>query len=293
MYVSPIMPGVQYIPDHEIDLHAKPYTMDHNLGVQVSASGFIPRDYSKQPFGSLPNTSAFPTELLLDDQQIKERIEELERTKTDLVSLLQYLWDNKQWVGLNQDPTNYCWCFAVIHAIMILRAMAGEPFLRLSPFSVACIVKNFSNIGGWGGEANEQCVAEGVCAEEFWPFGIPGSGNVQSANMNAIRNGRQYLASSRENAKLHTVKEWWELGARNNRQKLSALCIPLPVPSGYNRIGHERCSVKATIQSNGTFGCVDLDSYTQRGEPDLKAFSINAMPADDAVVPRAITPSNK
>jgi hypothetical protein len=290
-YVSPITPGVLYIPDHELSLHAKPFA-ENEQGVLVSSSGFIARDYDKQPLGSIAGTTAFPAELLLDDQQLAERIEELERTKTDLVSLLQYLWDNKQWIGLNQDPTNYCWCFAVIHAIMILRAMAGEPFKRLSPFSVACFVKDFRNIGGWGGEANERCVSNGVCTEEFWPFGIPGSGNVQAANMNAIRNGRQYVESSKANAALHTVKEWWELEPRNNRQKLSALCIPLPVPSGYNQIGHERCSVKATRRSDGSFGVVDLDSYTQRGEPDLKEFSIRKMPADDAVIPRAITPSN-
>jgi hypothetical protein len=182
---------------------------------------------TRQPLGSIHGTTSFPSELLLDDKQIKERIEELERTKTDLVSLLQYLWANKQWIGLNQDPTNYCWCFAVIHAIMILRALSGEPFKRLSPFSVACIVKGFRNNGGWGGEANEQCVKEGVATEEFWPFGIPGSGKVQSANMAAF--DRKYLAPSRANAALHKVTEFWELEPNNDQQKLSALCIPLPV----------------------------------------------------------------
>lgn len=290
-YVSPPTPGVLYIPDDEIDLHAKTIA-DNERGEPQSSSGFIPRDYGRQPLGSLAGTTSFPPELLLDEKQIKERIEELERTGTDLVSLLKFLWKNKQWIGLNQNPTNYCWCFAVIHAIMILRALAGEPFKRLSPFSVAWIVKGGSNSGGWGGEANEQCVKEGVATEEFWPFGIPGSNDMSSANMNAIRNGRQWLQSSRANAALHKVDEFTELQPNNDLQKLSLLCIPLPVASGYNRIGHERCSVKATIQPNGSFGCVDLDSYTQDGEPDLKAFTLSSLPANDAVCPRSITPSN-
>jgi hypothetical protein len=229
---------------------------------------------------------------LLDDKQIRERIEELERTKTDLVSLLQAAWQAGQWIGLNQDPTNYCWCFAVIHAIMIDRMLAGEPFKRLSPFSVACIVKDFSNEGGWGGEANEQCVKEGVATEADWPFGKPGSDNLQSANMAAIRNGRQYLQSSRANAALHKVEEFWELKPNNAREKLSVLCIPLPVASGYNALGHERCSIKATILSNGGFGAIDLDSYTDDGSPDLKSYSMNSLHANDAVCPRAISPSN-
>jgi hypothetical protein len=289
VYVSPIVPGVIHHDDSDIARMASAVVLDDQ---GMSQHGYIPRDYNKQPLGSLHATNGFPSELLLDDKQIKERIEELERTGTDLVSLLNAAWAAKQWMGLNQDPTNFCWCFAVIHAIMINRMLAGEPFKRLSPFSVADIVKNFSNIGGWGGEANEQCVKEGVSTDEFFPFGIPGSANLQSANMNAIRNGRQYVQSSRANAALHKVTEFWELQPRNNQEKLSALCIPLPVASGYNRIGHERCSVKATILSNGAFGCIDLDSYTNDGSPDLKSFSLNSLPADDAVIPRVITASN-
>lgn len=288
MYVSPIIPGVVHHNEEEIARQAASVRVNGN---GVSTSGYVPRDYSKEPLGSLHGTTSFPSEFLLDDKQIKERIEELERTKTDLVSLLQYLWANKQWIGLNQDPTNYCWCFAVIHAIMILRAIAGEPFKRLSPFSVACIVKSFMNIGGWGGQANEQCVKEGVCTEAEWPFGIPGTGNVRSANMAAF--DRKYLAPSRANAALHKVTEFWELEPNNDQQKLSALCIPLPVASGYNRIGHERCSVKATVLPNGAFGCVDLDSYTQDGSPDLKSFPIRSLSANDAVIPRVINPSNQ
>lgn len=285
-YVSPITPGVVHIPDGEIDRHAKPIVAGQ------SSSGYIPRDYGKQPLGSITGTSSLPPEFLLDEKQIKERIEELERTKTDLVSLLQYAWTAKKFICLNQNPTNYCWCYAVIHAIMIDRLLAGEPFKRLSPFSVAWIVKGGSNSGGWGGEANEQCVKEGVADEEFWPMEKPGMSDRSAANMNAIRNGKQYLASSRANAALHKVTEFWELRPSNAIEKLSVLCIPLPVASGYNRIGHERCSVKATIQSNGSFGCVDLDSYTGDGSPDLKSFSIDSLPANDAVTPRVITPSN-
>lgn len=290
-YVSPIIPGVVHVDDSNFREHVKP-PGDNADGIEQSSTGFIPRDYAAQPLGSIPHTSGFPSSLLLDTQQAKERIQELERTKTDIVSLLQYAWDNKEWIGLNQDPTNFCWCFAVIHAIMICRLLAGEPFKRLSPFSVADIVKNFSNIGGWGGEANEQCVKEGVSTQEFWPFGDPGSNNLQSANMSAIRNGRQYLQSSRANASLHKVTEFWELKPRNWQEKLSALCIPVPVASGYNWMGHERCSVAAIILSNGDTGCIDLDSYTNDGSPDLKSLSSSRGAADDAVIPRTITPSN-
>jgi len=109
---------------------------------------------------------------------------------------------------------------------MIARLRANEPFVRLSPYSVAWIVKGGSNSGGWGGEANAQMVKEGVASEEFWPMEKPGTSDRSGANMNAIRNGRQYLAGSRANAALHKVTEFWELEPNNALQKLSVLCIP-------------------------------------------------------------------
>lgn len=291
MYISPIDPNIPHFEDDELHHLAYPLTVID--GVEQSTSGYIPRDYGNQPLGSITATSGFPQELLLDEKQIKERIEELERTKTDIVSLLQAACNQSvnKFICLNQNPTNYCWCYAVTHAVMIARLLANEPFVRLSPYSVACIVKNFSNIGGWGGEANEQMVKEGVADEKYWPMEKPGESNRSTANMNAIRNGRQYLAGSRANAAFHKVTEFWELKPNNAIEKLSVLCIPLPVASGYNQIGHERCSIKATILPNGAFGAIDLDSYTDDGGPDLKSYSMNGLRANDAVVPRVITPS--
>ena len=291
MYVSPIDPTIPHLDDSNIQHWVKP-TIINDDGQEQSATGYIPRDYDKQPLGSITATSAFPSHLILDDQQIKERIEQLERTGTDLVSLLKAACDAKKFICLNQNPTNYCWCYAVTHAVMIARFLANEPFVRLSPYSVACIVKNFQNNGGWGGEANEQMVKEGVADEKYWPMEQPGMPNRSEANMNAIRNGRQYLQSSRENAGFHKATEFWELQPSNAREKLSCLCIPLPVASGYNAIGHERCTIKATVLSNGKFGGIDLDSYTNDGSLDLKSYSIDSLRANDAVCPRVISPSN-
>lgn len=265
---------------------------------QCSPSGFIPRDFTQQPLGSGLGTTTLPQWALQQypRETWKERIEELAAKKMRIQDILTAACNRGQnpFVCLNQNPTNYCWCYAVIHAIMIQRELAGEPFIRLSPYSVACIVKNFGNIGGWGGEANEQCVKEGVADSQFWPMEDPSMSSSQrsSANMNAIRNGRQYLASSRANAALHKVSEFWDLESRNWAQKMACLLIPVPVASGYNWMGHERCSIDACILSNGDFGCVDLDSYTSDGKLDLKILASGRGAADDAVVPRSITPSN-
>lgn len=262
----------------------------------ASPSGYIPRDEHMQPLGSGLGTTTLPEWALnqYPRETWKERIAELAAKKMRIQDILQREFEAGRWLSLNQNPTNYCWCYAVIHAIMIQRVLAGEPFVRLSPYSVACIVKNFGNYGGWGSQANEQCVKEGVADEKYWPQERPGmsSSERSAANMNAIRNGRQYLAGSRANAGLKKVSEFWDLRSRNWEQKMAVLLIPMPVASGYNWMGHERCSIDACILSNGDYGCVDLDSYTQNGGLDLKVLSSSRGAADDQVVPRVVTPSD-
>lgn len=266
-------------------------------GRPQSVTGYVPRDYDAEPLGSGVGAKLLPQALLdkwPDEKVWKERFEELERKKQDIPSILKAAFDRGEWLSLNQDPTNYCWCYAVIHDIMIQRLLAGEPFVRLSPYSVACLVKNFQNIGGWGTQAMQQAVKDGVASEEFWPQERPGmsSSERRAANLNSIRNGRQYLESSRANAALHKVLEYYELPERSWAHKMACMCEPIPVASGYNRIGHERCTIAGVIMPNGQLGAVDLDSYTGDGSPDLKLYSSSFGSGEDMCSSRVILPSN-
>lgn len=286
-------PSIPVVTDDNWKDHVKPPSADG-----CSQSGYIPRDYESAPLGSLEGVNSVPQWALTQypKETWKERIAELAAKKMRIQDVLEAACSRpvNPFVCLNQNPTNYCWCYAVIHSIMIARELAGEPFIRLSPYSVACIVKNFSNNGGWGGEACEQAVKEGVADQKYWPMETPSmsSSERSSANMSAIRNGRQYLQSSRANAALHKVTEFWELKPRNWAEKMACLLIPLPVASGYSWMGHERCSIDACLMSNGDTGCVDLDSYTDDGKLDLKVLSSGRGSPDDAVCPLVITPSD-
>lgn len=271
---------------------------DDDSGRKVSRTGFVERDWDKDPLLSGYGAVELPQKLLdmyPDEKVWRERFKELEAKGQDIPTILQKSFEAGVWRGLNQNPTNYCWCYAVIHAIMIQRLLNGEPFFRLSPYSVACIVKNFSNNGGWGGEACAQVVREGVATEEFWPMEKPTmSGSERSsANMSAIRNGRQYLASSRANAAMKKCTEFNDVPARSIAHKMAALCVPLPIASGYNRIGHERCTIAGAVLSNSGLGYIDLDSYTDNGRPDLKVVANSFGAGEDMVIPRVGTPSDK
>ena len=74
------------------------------------------------------------------------------------------------------------------------------------------------------------------------------------------------------------------LGRRTLEQKIA---------SGYNRIGHERCTIAGVVLQNGGLGAVDLDSYTGDGSPDLKVYSESFGSGEDMVIPRVPSPSNE
>lgn len=297
-----IAPHIPVIGDHnwrDAVSQLRAVAAPHDSFPECSPTGYIPRDEVAQPLGAGEGVTTIP-QWVLDEygtkQARKERMAELKAKKMRIQDILTEACVRQvmRFLCLNQNPTNYCWCYAVIHAILIMRELAGEPFLRLSPYSVACLVKNFQNIGGWGSQACEQAVKAGVATEKQWPMERPdmSSSARSAANMNAIRNGRQYVAAAAANARLKVVTEFWDLKPRSWTEKAAVLCIPMPVASGYNWMGHERCSIDLCELSNGDEGCVDLDSYTDDGSLDLKILSSSRGAADDAVVPRVSTPSD-
>lgn len=249
---------------------------------------YIPRDYDAHPVGSYQGGNPFPAELLIPESEWKERIEEMERKKTrisDMIATAPRRW-------LNQSPTNYCWCYAVVHAIMIARHIANLPYARLSPFSLACVIKNYRNIGGWGSQALEGAIKWGVADEKFWPQETPemNSSERSRANMSAINNGRQYFAASRASALEHTVTEFYDLRPRSWKEKISCLLRRMPVASGYNWMGHEMTSIDAVILPNGRVGCTDMDHYGSNGNYNKRAMSESQGTADDGVVPLVSPP---
>lgn len=245
--------------------------------------GFLLRDFEAEPLGSFEGSNTFPRELLIPREEWRERIEEMERTKTRLSDMLSFA--PNEW--LNQSPTNYCWCYAVVHGVMIIRFTAGLPWERLSPFSVAAPIKQYRNVGGWGSQALAYIVQHGVANEKFWPGETPemNSSQRQSANMNAIRNGRQYFESSRADAATKKITGFYDLRSRNFEEKMSCLLRRIPVPSGYNWMGHEMCSIDPIIMPNGGFGCLDMDHYGTGGRYNKRAMSESRGTADDQVAP--------
>ena len=159
---------------------------------------------------------------------------------------------------------------------MIVRMLNNQPYKRLSPASVAAPIKGYRNQGGWGSQALEYIIDHGVSSEEVWP-------------QNAI--DKKYFDGSRDDAAENKVTEWFDLAPNNFDQKASLLLRRIPVPSGYNWMGHEMCSCDLVQLGPGKFGCIDLNSYSSTGAFDPYALTESRGNANDQVAPRVLMAS--
>lgn len=232
------------------------------------SKGRIPRDYGRTPFGALPGASPFDIPLI-PRSEWPDRIADMERTKSRLSDVVL----DAGIPSLDQNGTNYCWCNAVVTAIVTLRAVMGLPYVALSPASVAAPIKNYSNQGGWGGEALDYIVKNGVAAASIWPA-------------NAIK--KQYdTPEMRINAALHKVTEWYELEAGNFDQLVTCNLLRIPSPIGLNWWSHEVCAMDAVMLGPNQFGIRIRNSWTDTWKDHgFDVLPENKATPDDAVAPR-------
>jgi hypothetical protein len=267
-----LRPGELVISDENYLQHARQHLWDN----EEKARGRIARDLENEPFGSIPYTAPFsgPT---IPRHEWPERIREMTMNKSRLSDIRRAANNGKGIPSLNQGRTNYCWAHGPGSAMLLVRAKDNQPFVKLSPASVAAPIKGYRNQGGWGGQALQYIVEHGMASEATWPA-------------NSI--DRSHFAGSREDAAKHKVTEWLELARRNFDQLMTCLLRGEPVAIGLNWWRHEVCAVDPVEISPGRFGARIWnswgDSYGTMGEAVLTESK--ATP-DDAVAPQVISPS--
>lgn len=227
--------------------------------------GLIPRDYSACPVGYQSFAPSFPDNMLIDKDEWAERLAEQKAKKARIGDI------TKDIPVLDQNGRGDCWAFSSVRAVMLLRAMANEPYVPLCGTAVAYIIKPRSQ-GGWNSESLEWIVKNGVPSQELWPQG---------------QTGRSYdTPEMRADAAKRKVTEWWDGSddrEKARHQMISALLTGLPCVTDFNWWGHSVCTHSLESLDESIIDNSWGSSWGSNGRGNLRG---SKMIPDGLVIPR-------
>ncbi len=244
--------------------------------------GLIPRDYGKFPRGCYASAKAVDFQLI-PQSEWSDRIKVMESEKSRLSDIRLTGNAGQPIPSRDQNGKGYCWAHSGTSAMLALRAAHGLPYVSLSAYAVACMIKNFQDEGGWGAQGVDFQTERGIPSEEFWP-----QQSMSRSNDNA---------ATWDNAKLHRVSEGWiDLSAAQYDRQLTfaqvmtCLLCRVPVVGDFNFWSHSVCLLDPVETSPGKFGVRIWNSWgdvwSDRGMGVLEGSK--AIP-DGAVAPRTTT----
>lgn len=237
------------MPDTIIDDATDPAT----LFPRAKGRGLVPRDFAAFPEGYLAPPADIP---LIPRSEWSARIKEMEATKSRLSDLRGAI------PSLDQGQVGYCWSHSTTHCVMLLRAAMNQPYVPLSAYAVAAVIKGGRDEGGWCGLSAKFLRDVGVPSQALWPQGS--------------RDTRRDTPAMRANAATHKVSEdWFDLGRAVWDQQLAfaqvatLLLSRVPCAVDFNWWGHSVCALDLVETEPGAFGLRIWnswgDTYGERG----------------------------
>jgi hypothetical protein len=274
------------------------YVVDVEVELRLDKGmrGLVPRNYSANPVGSYEGSVTFDA---LNDELPLVPWEDMPEMIADKVANKSQLGDIRNtaygspYPSLDQNGQGYCWMYSGTAAVMLLRAKANMPYVRLSAHAGACIIKNFRDQGGWGAQGLDRLRSHGQPSVEFWP--------EKSMNRN---NNRPEVW---ENALLHRVTEGFiDLDAAQYDRKLSfqqvltCLLRNIPVIADFNHWGHSVCLMDAvdvapnkSNRDESRYGVRLINSWTDNwGTRGTGVLTGRKAIPDGATAPRAVVVSD-
>lgn len=264
---------------------------------QGGIRGLIPRNYSANPVGSYEGSVTFDKlndELpLIPWEDMPDMIADKVANKSQLSDIRDTAYGSP-FPSLDQNGQGYCWFYSGTGGIMLLRAKANMPYVRLSAHAGAWVIKNGRDQGGWGAQGLDFQRERGVPSVKFWA--------------EKSMDGKKYnTPETWENAALHKVSEGFiDLDAAQYDRKLSAqqvltcLIRDIPVIADYNDWGHSVILMDAVDAfpnlSNRDmlrYGVRGLNSWTdQWGANGTFVRVKNKAIPNGSVAPRAVVVSD-
>lgn len=157
-------------------------------------------------FGYGSAAEPFDDSLLIPRSDWQSIIQEHEQKKSRVSDLVAY----HKIPPKNQGRLNYCWIYAPVHAMELLRVRQGYPYKPLAAAQVGACIKRGRNVGGWGMEGVRWIGEHGIAAESDY------------GSAPEIRN---FYASSAvmAAARQHRLTEWVECRPKSLDQLVSML----------------------------------------------------------------------
>lgn len=224
------------------DTNSHRYTDPHTDESGTRKKGLIPRDWTAHPQGiykgetgmhavpDLPSFDASDFPRMIDDQ-LKEsrRLSDFRAIRGPSNGLIP---------SRDQNGRGYCWRHSGTSAHLLLRAVQNEPYVDLSAYAGACMIKRYRDEGGWGAQGLDDIMERGDPSSQFWPQQSTSRSNDNPATW--------------ENAKLHRITEGFiDLGSpqydRNLtvNQMITCLLCCIPVVVDFNWWSHSVCAMDA------------------------------------------------
>lgn len=199
------------------------------------ARGLVPRDLSADP----PGMFSPPSEIkLIPRSEWSERIRDAVARKTQISDVRNVADGGRPIAALDQNGQGFCWSYSTTAAVMLSRAMQGQPYVRLSAHGPACVIKGFRDEGGWCGLSAKFARERGIPSVEHWPEKSMSRANDKPATW--------------ENAALHRVLEdFCDVSVAVYDQNMSfemlitCLLSGFPCPVDFNHWGHSVCAMDA------------------------------------------------
>lgn len=219
---------------------------------EVKGHGYAPRDYRTYPKEMFDPPSDMP---LIPRSEWDARIDEQEERQSSLEHI-RLTGNNGQPIpSLDQNGQGFCWAYSTTMAVMLLRAVMNQPYVRLSAHAVACKIKNFRDEGGWCGLSAKFHREVGCPSVALWP----------EKSMSRANDRPEVWA----NASQHKVsEEWVDLRREVYDQQLTvdqiATCLlsNIPVALDYDEWGHSICGIRWVRIERGVYGPKILNSWT-------------------------------
>lgn len=302
--ITTLRPTEFLIGDHNGHLFAAPTINGEN-----KAKGLVPRNYSTHPHCYAAN--AVPFEALnmplTPRNEWIERCREMAANKSRISDIRRTSGPNGGHIpSLDQNGQGYCWMYSGTMAVMLVRAIMNQPYVRLSAHAGACMVKNFRDEGGWGALGLQWLTEKGQPSVEMWP----------EKSMSRSNDRPEVWA----NALLHRVSESWvdlspPVYSRNLTEDQAMTCLfnRCPLIGDFNHWGHSVCLMDPVLVSElatndlgsldfnnpddlaiyaAAFGKRGINSWTD-GWGDLGEFTLTGSKAilDGGAAIRAVRPS--